>query len=97
MADRSSKVQKVMVAPINLIFRLLQSQTRASIWLYEELDMRLEGTIVGFDEFMNLVLDQCIEVRLRRGEAVGRTDLGRILLKGECITLIQSLEGATSG
>lgn len=59
--------------------------------------MRLEGTIVGFDEFMNLVLDDCIEVHLKKGEEAKRTALGRVLLKGECITLIESLEGATSG
>lgn len=36
---------KVLVPPINFIFRLLQQQTPVSIWLYEQLSMRIEGKI----------------------------------------------------
>ena len=34
------KVQKVMVQPINLIFRYLQNRTRVSVWLYENVNTR---------------------------------------------------------
>ena len=27
------------------------------MWLYEQVNMRIEGCIIGFDEYMNLVLD----------------------------------------
>ena len=37
------KVQKVMVQPINLIFRFLQNRTRVSVWLYENVNTRIEG------------------------------------------------------
>ncbi|CAI2181049.1 3399_t:CDS:2 [Funneliformis geosporum] len=53
----ATKVQKIMVQPINLIFKYLQNKTRVQIWLYEQVDLRIEGQIIGFDEFMNLVLD----------------------------------------
>ena len=36
---------KVLLPPINAIFGLLQRQSKVSIWLYEQLGMRIEGTI----------------------------------------------------
>jgi small nuclear ribonucleoprotein E len=46
MAYRAQKVQKVMVQPINLIFRHLQNKTRVQIWLYGRANMRMEGIII---------------------------------------------------
>jgi small nuclear ribonucleoprotein E len=43
----AGKVQKVMVQPINLIFRYLQNRSRIQIWLYENVNNRIEGYIVG--------------------------------------------------
>ncbi|GES88313.1 small nuclear ribonucleoprotein E [Rhizophagus clarus] len=83
----ATKVQKIMVQPINLIFKYLQNKTKVQIWLYEQVDLRIEGQIIGFDEFMNLVLDNAEEVNLKKKT---RNLLGRILLKGDNITLIQS-------
>jgi len=36
---------RVLLPPINAIFQLLQRQQKVSIWLYEQLGMRIEGTI----------------------------------------------------
>jgi len=83
----SQKVQKVMVQPINLIFRYLQNRTRVSVWLYENVNTRIEGHITGFDEYMNLVLDDASEVHTKRHT---EKQLGRIMLKGDNITLIQA-------
>jgi small nuclear ribonucleoprotein E len=47
---------------------------------------RFEGKLVGFDEYMNVVLDEAEELDLKKGS---RKQLGRILLKGDSITLIQ--------
>lgn len=84
----ATKVQKIMVQPINLIFRYLQNKSKVQIWLFEQLDQRIEGRIIGFDEFMNLVLDDAEEVNAKKNS---RKALGRILLKGDNITLIQAL------
>ncbi|KAI8098592.1 small nuclear ribonucleoprotein-like protein E [Halteromyces radiatus] len=84
----SSKVQKIMVQPINLIFRYLQNKSRVQIWLFEKSDMRIEGQIIGFDEFMNLVLDQAEEVLTKEKT---RRPIGRIMLRGDNITLIQAV------
>ncbi|OSX78147.1 hypothetical protein BU14_0120s0030 [Porphyra umbilicalis] len=95
-----SRVQKIMLQPINLIFRFLQTRQRVEVWLYAATDMRMRGFIVGFDEYMNVVLDDAVEVSLKRKTA---TPLGRILLKGDTISLLCSApaddaaEGAAAG
>ncbi|KAF0911574.1 hypothetical protein E2562_011199 [Oryza meyeriana var. granulata] len=43
----STKVQRIMTQPINLIFRFLQSKARIQIWLFEQKDLRIEGRIIG--------------------------------------------------
>mmetsp|Transcript_46723 Transcript_46723/g.93582 ORF Transcript_46723/g.93582 Transcript_46723/m.93582 type:complete len:90 (-) Transcript_46723:130-399(-) len=84
-----SKVQKIMTQPINLIFRFLQNKSRIQVWLYEQTDLRIEGQIIGFDEYMNLVLDNAEELSMKKKTRKG---LGRILLKGENITLMMATE-----
>jgi len=63
-----------------------QSKSRVKIWLYEDTRMTLEGQIIGFDEYMNMTLDDAVELDTKTGK---RRDIGRILLKGDNITLIQ--------
>lgn len=124
MTGRGGGRGKVLLPPINLIFKLLQQHSTVSIWLYEQLGIRIEGkirvrgllarpysllTFQGFDEFMNLVLDDAVQVsmatrdteekrrplgRFLQSEVVGETNhhIGQILLKGDNVTLIQSLE-----
>jgi len=91
-----AKVQKVMVQPINLIFRYLQNRAKISVWLSENTTTRIEGHIIGFDEYMNLVLDDAFEVITpkegsKKKEKRTRA-IGKILLKGENIVLIQAAE-----
>lgn len=73
--------------PINLIFKFLQQQSLVNIWLYEQTQSRIQGKIRGFDEFMNIVIDDAVEICNGNKE-----ELGRILLKGDNITLISSLD-----
>merc|ERR1712135_129694 len=82
MAYKGGKVQKVMVQPINLIFRYLQNRSRVSVWLYENVNTRIEGCIIGFDEYMNLVMDNAEEIHM---------------LKGDNITLLQQIDGGMEG
>ncbi|KAI8909732.1 hypothetical protein EDD86DRAFT_190665 [Gorgonomyces haynaldii] len=81
----STKVQKTMVQPINLIFRMLQQKQKIQVWLFDRTDMKIEGKLIGFDEFMSLVLDEAEEIHIKKGVKV---PVGRILLKGDNITLI---------
>ena len=49
--------------------------------------MAIEGQIIGFDEYMNMTLDGAAEVDTKTGKKV---DVGRIMLKGDGITLLQT-------
>ena len=71
--------------PINLIFRYLQNRSQIQVWLYEQVNMQIEGCIIGFDEYMNLVLDDAEEIH---SKTKSRKQLGRIMLKGDNITLL---------
>lgn len=84
----------MLLPPINFIFKLLQQRATVSIWLYENLGLRIEGKLRGFDEFMNLVIDDAEEVAIdkKTGAAEGRRKLGQILLKGDNISLIQQVQ-----
>lgn len=55
--------RKVLLPPINFIFKLLQQHSTVQIWLIEQTGIRIEGKIRGFDEFMNLVVDEAVEVK----------------------------------
>ncbi|ETV95880.1 small nuclear ribonucleoprotein E [Aphanomyces invadans] len=88
-----NKVQKPMTQPINLIFRFLQNKSRVQIWLYEQVSTRIEGRIMGFDEYMNLVLDDAEELDVKN---LKRIPLGRILLKGDTITLMMAADGGNN-
>ena len=87
--------RKVLLPPINFIFKLLQQHETVQVWLYEQLGIRIEGKIRGFDEFMNLVIDDAVEVKQAGKDGVvpenSRRELGQILLKGDNVCLIQSL------
>jgi small nuclear ribonucleoprotein E len=85
----ATKVQRIMTQPINLIFRFLQTKARVQIWLFESLNGDcIEGQIVGFDEYMNLVLDDAEEVSKKKV----RTKIGRILLKGDNVTMMVKVD-----
>jgi small nuclear ribonucleoprotein E len=86
--------RRVLLPPINFIFKLLQQHSTVQIWLYEQLAIRIEGKIRGFDEFMNLVIDDAVEVKqATKTSEERRRSLGQILLKGDNVSLIQSLQG----
>jgi len=84
--EGAPRVKRVMTQAINVIFELLKTKDRCEIWLYENTNMKIEGTIVGFDEYMNIVLDDAEEVYVKTNT---RKALSRMLLKGDCITLIK--------
>ena len=54
--------------------------------MYEDTRIALEGQIIGFDEYMNMTMENAVECDLKTGK---RVDIGRILLKGDAITLMQ--------
>ncbi|ROV91700.1 hypothetical protein VMCG_09269 [Cytospora schulzeri] len=91
--------RRVLLPPINFIFKLLQQHSTVQIWLYEQLAIRIEGKIRGFDEFMNLVVSSKPDIcrfwlwTLKTEREADSTLPGQILLKGDNVSLIQSLSG----
>ncbi|XP_036984841.2 small nuclear ribonucleoprotein E-like [Artibeus jamaicensis] len=85
---QGQQVQKVMVQPITLMFRYLQNRSRVHVWLYEQANMWIEGCIIGIDEYMNLVLDDAEEIHFK---TKSRKQPGQIMIKGDNITLVQSV------
>ncbi|KAF5545835.1 hypothetical protein H9Q69_014152 [Fusarium xylarioides] len=85
--------RRLMLPPIKYIFELLREHATVSIWLYEQLSIRIEGKIRGFDEFMNLVIDEAVEVKqvTKTNEKETRRPLGQIMLKGDNVSLIQNI------
>lgn len=69
-------------------YRPMLAKSGIQVWLYEQVNMRIEGCIIGFDEYMNLVLDDAEEIH---SKTKSRKQLGRIMLKGDNITLLQSV------
>lgn len=43
--SNDTKPHAVLLPPINFIFKLLQSRATISVWLYENLGMRIEGKL----------------------------------------------------
>uniref|UniRef100_A0A8C0Z4G0 Uncharacterized protein n=1 Tax=Canis lupus familiaris TaxID=9615 RepID=A0A8C0Z4G0_CANLF len=56
---QGQKLQKVMVQSINIIFRYLQNRSRIQVWLYEPVNMRIEGCIIGVCFSLSLCLFPC--------------------------------------
>eukprot|EP00276_Gloeochaete_wittrockiana_P013880 CAMPEP_0184332638 /NCGR_PEP_ID=MMETSP1089-20130417/1803_1 /TAXON_ID=38269 ORGANISM="Gloeochaete wittrockiana, Strain SAG46.84" /NCGR_SAMPLE_ID=MMETSP1089 /ASSEMBLY_ACC=CAM_ASM_000445 /LENGTH=86 /DNA_ID=CAMNT_0026656113 /DNA_START=20 /DNA_END=280 /DNA_ORIENTATION=+ len=85
----STRAKRAMTQPINTIFAWYKNRSRVQVQLYENVELRLEGIIIGFDEYMNLVLDDAEEIETKTKQ---RTRIGRIMLKGDNITALQSAE-----
>lgn len=72
-----------------LLKKTTRKKTRVRIWLYEDTRMQIEGQIIGFDEYMNMVVDDAVEIDSKKQ---ARQEVGRILLKGDSITLLQEAQ-----
>ncbi|CAG9333754.1 unnamed protein product [Blepharisma stoltei] len=86
---RVAKKMQNMIKPLGLLFGFLRKGVTVQIWLFENTDMRIEGKIIGFDEYMNLVLDDAVEVSVKRNS---RRPIGRIMLKGDNLALVRNTQ-----
>uniref|UniRef100_A0A2K6GYK4 Small nuclear ribonucleoprotein E n=1 Tax=Propithecus coquereli TaxID=379532 RepID=A0A2K6GYK4_PROCO len=78
---QGQKVQKVVMQPINPIFRYLQNRSQIQMWLYEQVNMRIESCIIDFDEYTNFI----------HSKTTPKKQLDWIMLKGVNITLLQNV------
>lgn len=76
-----------LVRPLSVIHQFMTNNQRVSVWLEGDNNLRFDGVVKGFDEFMNIVLEDAAEVHIKTKK---RLDVGRILLKGDTIGLIHA-------
>ena len=62
---------------------------KVEIWIDHNPGKKFQGIIRGFDEWMNLVLDQADEIDVKKGLVVR---IGRIVLKGDTISVVHLLK-----
>lgn len=74
-----------VLAPVNVLFLLLERKAKVQVWLAEDTDTTLYGTLSGFDEFMNVVL---VDAEQRQNSSGTSRVLGKLMLKGDCISMI---------
>jgi small nuclear ribonucleoprotein E len=79
---------KLTVPPISQIYKWLTGKCLVEIWTFDRPNSRFQGIIRGFDEYMNVVLDQTVEVQIKKDL---KRSLGRIMLKGDTITLVRQI------
>jgi small nuclear ribonucleoprotein E len=89
--NKYDAVNSWVIYPLTLLFQ----KTKVVIWLYDNIEMRIEGRIIvrapsshrlqplintfqGFDEFMNLIIDDAAEVFVK--ESKPRRELGASIL-----------------
>jgi small nuclear ribonucleoprotein E len=77
----------VLEPPLHILFGYLKEAKRIRIHLNQNNKMVIEGRIVGFDEFMNIVLEDAREIYLRDDSHV---PLGRTMLRGECVGIVHA-------
>lgn len=88
LSEMSKKGQPKSINPLAVIFRFLQNKARVEVWLFDNNEIRLEGKILGFDEYMNIVLDETYEIRTKTNTS---RPLGKIMIKGENVTLVRAV------
>ena len=76
-----------------MIYKFFQTKSRVEIWLFENADLRIEGKIIGFDEYMNTVLDEAEEVNIGQS---GSGNLSALNFNAENVIIGKSGSGDTS-
>ncbi|KEG11500.1 small nuclear ribonucleoprotein Sm-E [Trypanosoma grayi] len=83
-----SATTKQMVKPTNIIYRYMKEGQRVCVWLVHDTQMKIEGTLLGYDEFMNVVLGDAAEVHTKTKEVV---PLGKLLLRSSNVGVIHPI------
>ena len=68
----------------NFLFHFLQNKKVILIRLQGFLDSNLIGNLIGFDEFMNLVIENAYEINPLNQKKF----IGQLMIKGDCIVTI---------
>lgn len=84
------RVESAMSEPCAELYKLLGKPV--TILMLGKPNRRIEGSIESFDEYMNILVTDAAEVIVDLShsppEVQHRNQLGRILLKGDCVGMV---------
>ena len=83
-------LRKPMETPLHILYGYLKAGYRIRIYLNQNNKMIIEGTLQGFDEFMNLVLGDALEI-YSNGTSL---ELGTTMLRGECVGAVHRVSSS---
>lgn len=84
---RVSKKKK-SPGPIEYLFLFMERGLTVEIWTEHNPNLKFQGKISGFDEWMNLTLDHAQEINVKKGTVI---NVGKIILKGDVISVVHLL------
>lgn len=71
--------------PVEVFKDMAANQCPVVVFLAERPHITFEALLIGYDEFMNVVLDQVVEINSKTN---AKTLLGQLLLKSDCIAMV---------
>ena len=82
---RGPEPRKALEPPPHVLFGYIKEGRRVKVHMNQNAKMFIEGVIIGFDEFMNLVLEDACELYTNSDTKV---PLGKVLLRGDTIGMV---------
>jgi U6 snRNA-associated Sm-like protein LSm5 len=67
---------------------MLDAAVGDQLWIIMKGDKELVGTLRGFDNYVNMVLENVTEYETQQGETTKKTQLDKILLNGNNIVML---------
>lgn len=83
-----SSGSRQMLRPANVVYKFIQDAQRVRIWLVYDTKICVEGVLVGYDSFMNVVLSDASEVNLKEKTS---THFGKMLLRSDNVGVIHPI------
>jgi small nuclear ribonucleoprotein E len=80
--------RKKALGPIETLFNFMEKRVLLEIWTEHNPNLKFQGIVIGFDEWMNLTLDDAKEINVKKGQVIS---LGKIILKGDNISVMHVL------
>lgn len=65
--DMRVSKKKKSPGPIEQLFLFMEKNLTVEIWTEHNPNLKFQGKIIGFDEWMNLTLDQAQEINVKKG------------------------------
>ncbi|EAY05215.1 Sm protein [Trichomonas vaginalis G3] len=88
MSHERADPTHLLEPPLKIYVSYLKERARLRVHLNDNSKMYMEGNLLGFDEYMNLVLGDSYEVYPKENT---RVPLGTSLLRGECVGMVHPI------